>query len=103
MKFAVIKTGGKQYVVSENDEIVIDNLNADVDAMVTFDTLAQGDLEAETIEMGKPLLDIKVQGKVVENMKGDKIRVARYKSKTRYRKVTGFRPMLTRVKIVSIA
>lgn len=103
MKFAVIKTGGKQYVVSENDEIVIDNLNVDVDATVEFDTLAQGDMEAETIELGKPLLSVKVTGKVLENMKGEKLRVARYKAKTRYRKVTGFRPLLTRVKIVSIA
>ncbi len=102
MKFAVIKTGGKQYVVSENDEIVVDNLNIDVDSQVEFDTLAQGDLEQDTIELGSPLLDTKVKGLVVENMKGDKIRVARYKAKTRYRKVTGFRPMLSRVKITTV-
>lgn len=102
MKFAVIKTGGKQYVVSENDEVVVDNLNQDVDATIEFEKLAEGDVEAETITLGKPTLPTSVKGKVVENMKGDKIRVARYKSKTRYRKVTGFRPMLSRVKIVSL-
>ncbi len=102
MKFAVIKTGGKQYVVSENDEIVVDNLNIDVDSNVEFDKLAEGDLENETIELGSPLMESKVTGLVVENMKGDKLRVARYKAKTRYRKVTGFRPMLSRVKIVTV-
>jgi large subunit ribosomal protein L21 len=102
MKFAVIKTGGKQYIVSENDEVVVDNLNQDLDATVEFEKLAEGDSEAETITLGTPVLATSVKGKIVENMKGDKIRVARYKSKTRYRKVTGFRPMLSRVKIVSL-
>lgn len=102
MKFAVIKTGGKQYVVSENDEVVVDNLNQEVDADIEFEKLAEGDSEAETITLGTPVLATPVKGKVVENMKGDKIRVARFKAKTRYRKVTGFRPMLSRVKIVSL-
>ena len=102
MKFAVIKTGGKQYVVSENDEITVDNLNQETDAAVEFEKLAEGDLEKETIKLGNPTLKTKVKGTVVENLKGDKIRVARFKAKTRYRKVTGFRPHLSRVKITSV-
>lgn len=102
MKFAVIKTGGKQYIVKENDEIIVDNLNEDVKKTVEFDKLAEGDTEKVAIELGKPLLDSKVKATVVENMKGDKIRVARYKNKTRFRKVTGFRPMLSKVKITSV-
>ncbi len=99
MKFAVIKTGGKQYVVSENDEITVDNLNQDADSVVEFEKLAEGDLEKETIKLGTPTLSSKVKGKVIENVKGEKLRVARFKAKTRYRKVTGFRPQLSRVKI----
>lgn len=102
MKFAVIKTGGKQYVVSENDEITVDHLKQDANSIVEFEKLAEGDLEKETINLGKPSLKTKVKGTIVENLKGDKLRVARFKAKTRYRKVTGFRPMLTRVKITSI-
>lgn len=102
MKFAVIKTGGKQYIVKENDEIIVDNLNEDVKKTVEFDKLAEGDTEKVAIELGKPLLNSKVKATVVENMKGDKIRVARYKNKTRFRKVTGFRPMLSKVKITSV-
>ena len=102
MKFAVIKTGGKQYVVSENDEITVDNLNQEADSVVEFEKLAEGDFEKDAISLGTPFLKTKAKGKVVDNLKGDKIRVARFKAKTRYRKVTGFRPHLSRVKITSL-
>lgn len=103
MKFAVIKTGGKQYLVKENDEIYIDRLGREVNQEVEFETLACGDLEKQEIELGQPTLKSKIKGKVVENLKGEKIRVARFKAKSRYQKVRGFRPYLSRVKILKIA
>lgn len=102
MKFAVIRSGGKQYIVNEGDVVVVDNINADADSKIELETLAQGDDEKNTIELGTPLLDTKVKGTVLETLKGDKIRVARYKSKTRQRRVMGFRPLLTRIKIETI-
>ncbi|KXK12302.1 MAG: 50S ribosomal protein L21 [Microgenomates bacterium OLB23] len=102
MKFAVIQTGGKQYVVRKDDEITVDNLNVAQDADVEFETLAEGDDEKNDITLGKPFLTSKVKGKVLENVKGDKIRVARFKSKVRSRKVRGFRAALSRVKITTI-
>jgi len=102
MKFAVIQTGGKQYVVKKDDEITVDNLNLDVDADIEFDTLAEGDDEMHDITLGKPFLTSKVKGKIVDNVKGDKIRVARFKSKVRSRTVRGFRARLTKVKIISL-
>ena len=102
MKFAIIRAGGKQYFVHKDDEIVIDNVKQPQDAEVEFDTLAIGDAEKNTIELGTPVLKTKVKGKVLENGKGTKIRVARYKSKVRYRKVRGFRPTLSQVKITSL-
>jgi large subunit ribosomal protein L21 len=102
MKFAVIQTGGKQYIVKKDDEITVDNLNLVQDADVEFDTLAEGDDEKNEITIGKPFLASKVKGKVMENVKGDKIRVARFKSKVRSRKVRGFRASLSKVKIVSL-
>lgn len=102
MKFAVIQTGGKQYVVKADDEIIVDNLNLALDEEVVFETLAEGDDEKNDITVGKPFLTKKVKGKVLENVKGDKIRVARFKSKVRSRKVRGFRAQLTKVKIVSL-
>jgi large subunit ribosomal protein L21 len=102
MKFAIIRTGGKQYFVKKDDEIVIDNLKQDKDSEVEFETLAKGDLEANTVELGKPSLKSGVKGVVMENGKGTKVRVARFKAKVRYRKVRGFRATLSQVKITSI-
>lgn len=102
MKFAIIKTGGKQYLVKEGQELYVDRLHVAQDADIEFESLAQGDLEAKKITIGKPLLDAKVKGKIVENLKGDKIRVARFKAKSRYRKVLGFRALLSKIKIVNI-
>lgn len=102
MKFAVIETGGKQYLVKENDEIYIDRLDKKINEEMEFETLAQGDLEKEEIELGQPTLKSKVKGKVIENLKGNKIRVARFKAKIRYRRVRGFRPYLSKVKIIKI-
>ena len=102
MKFAIIKTGGKQYIVSEGEEITVDYLKKDTNEEIEFDSLAVGDLETKDIEMGRPFLKKKVKGKIVENFKGDKIRVARFKAKVRFRKVKGFRPMLSKVQILSI-
>lgn len=102
MKFAVIQTGGKQYVVSENTELTVDHINQEAGTQVEFVKLAQGDDEKNVVELGTPELKTKVMGTVVENLKGDKIRVARYKSKTRSRTVTGFRPMLSKIKITTL-
>lgn len=102
MKFAIIRTGGKQYLVKEQDEIFIDYLKKEKDDKVEFETLADGDLEKSTITLGKPVLKTKVKGKIIENLKGDKIRVAKFKAKSRYRRVRGFRPMLSKVKILTI-
>jgi large subunit ribosomal protein L21 len=101
-KVAVIKTGGKQYIAKENDLLVVDLLKAEKDAEFEFDAVATFDPEGD-VEIGMPLLDTKVKAKVIEHVLGDKIRIAKFKAKSRYRKVTGFRPKYTRVQIVSIS
>lgn len=102
MKYAVIKTGGKQYKVSEGDVIEIDRLTEEKDNKVVFDEVLL--LVSDTgVKVGKPsITGITVEGKVVDNIKGDKIRVSKYKSKVRYRRVTGFRASLSRIQIDKI-
>ncbi len=52
------------------------------------------------IEIGQPLVKkTKIKAKVLEHLKGEKIRVARFRAKSRYRKVKGFRPSLTKIQI----
>ncbi len=98
MKYAVIKTGGKQYKVSEGDIIEVDRLALEKDDKVNFDEVLLM-VNDGNVKIGKPFLTEKVEGKVLENIKGDKVRVSKFKAKVRYRKVMGFRASLTKVQI----
>lgn len=100
VKMAVVKTGGKQYLVQEGDEIIVDRLEAVEKADVDLETLAT--FEGEAVNLGAPSLTDKTKATVVAQVKGDKIRVAKFKAKVRYRRVQGFRPQLTKLKITKI-
>ena len=99
---AVIEVGGKQYLVQKNDELIVENLNRAAEETVEFPALLSFDSEKTDSEIGSPELKEKVTAKVIENIKGDKVRVAKFKAKVRYRKVRGFRPQLTKIKITAI-
>ena len=99
---AVVKTGGKQYLVKEGAEITVDRLANKEKEKVELETLLTFDEEGKAVDLGTPSLSKKVQAEVVSHSKGDKIRVARFKAKVRYRKVRGFRPQLTTLKIIKI-
>lgn len=102
-KMAVIKTGGKQYLVREEETIIVDRLPQKKGEVVDLPVLALFDNEKEDLEMGTPLLKKTVKAEVIDDdLKGEKIRVARFKAKVRYRRVKGFRPRLTKIKIVKI-
>jgi len=101
VKYGIIKTGGKQYTVRQGSEIYVDRIDEEVGKEIVLETLATF-TDDGAIELGKPLLKVGVTGKIVEQLKGEKIRVARFKAKVRYRKVRGFRPQLTKVQIIKI-
>jgi large subunit ribosomal protein L21 len=100
--FAVVEIAGKQYKVGLHDVLEVDHIESEVGKSLVFDKIlmiADGD----NTQIGTPYIDKNaVTAKVVEQLKGDKIHVMRYKSKVRYRKHIGFRPMLTKLEIVSI-
>ncbi len=100
-KLAVIKTGGKQYLVKESDEIIVEKVSGD-NKKLELETLAKIDTEKGTIDLGTPSLKEATKAELLESVKGDKIRVARFKAKVRYRKVKGFRAQLSKIKIVKI-
>ncbi len=100
--YAVVQTGGKQYVVKEDDTLVVDRLEGKENTTLELPILATFDNEKGTIELGSPLLSKKTKVQVVAHIRGDKIRVAKFKAKVRYRKVKGFRAQLTKLKIVKI-
>ncbi len=103
-KIAVIKTGGKQYVVKEKQQIKVEKLPVKEKNKVVFDkVLLVADESAKSVKIGGPLVKgAKVEAQVLEQGRDKKIRVTHYKSKTRQHKVYGHRQPFTKVKIVSI-
>ncbi len=103
MKYAVLQTGGKQYKVSEGSEIEVDKIEAEAGSDLKFDKvllLAQDGV----FQLGRPHLEgVLISAKVVEQKKGKKIRVAKFKAKARYRNVTGHRQHLTKLQITKIS
>ncbi len=100
MKIAVIKTGGKQYKVSQGQIIKIEKINDIVGNNIKFNTLMIAD--DDRLDLGKPSLGEKVEGKILEQGRSKKISVIKYKSKTRYRRNVGHRQPFTKVEITKI-
>ena len=101
MKKAVIKVGGKQFIVSEKETLLVDLLpqgtkELGLDALMLID--------GDKVEVGTPIVKgVKVSAKVVDELvKGEKIRVIRYKAKKRVHKENGHRQKYTKIEITSI-
>jgi large subunit ribosomal protein L21 len=102
MAYAVVESGGKQYVAREGETFDIDRLKVEVGSEIVFDrvllTADDGD-----VRIGNPLVDgASVKAKVTGQIKGPKILVFRYKPKIRYRRRQGHRQPYTRVTIETI-
>ena len=100
---ATIETGGKQYNVKEGDKINIEKLEGEAGGKVVFDKVLLCD-DGKQIKVGNPYLSgIKVEGEIVEQFRGKKVDIIKYKAKKRYRKKQGHRQNLTEVKIAKIS
>lgn len=101
-QFAIIKTGGKQYKVAEGDVLSVEKLEHEGDKVVFDEVLLWTD--EKDIKVGKPFIPgAKVEAKVIEEGKGKKKMVFRFKAKTRQRKKKGHRQPYTRVQITKIS
>ena len=100
--FAVVRTGGKQYRVAENDVIVVEKLAGDAgEVIVLGDILAVGDDKAQTI--GTPTVSgASVAAQVLEQTRGDKIIVFKKKRRQGYRRKRGHRQELTALRVTEI-
>jgi large subunit ribosomal protein L21 len=102
MKYAVVKTGGKQYKISEGDILEVERLSLGDEKEISFDDVLLYTADG-VVRVGTPMLSgIEIKATVLGQIKGKKIRVAKYKAKVRYRRVTGHRQLLTKVQISSI-
>jgi large subunit ribosomal protein L21 len=99
--YAIVKAGGRQEKVEVGDTVTVDRMEAAVGATVSFPALLLVDGATVTTDSAA-LAAIKVTGEVLEETKGPKIDILRYKNKTGHRRRQGFRAKLTRVKITAI-
>ena len=102
MSIAVIKTGGKQYLVKPGDKLKVEKI-ADASgkegATVAVDVLMIGDEKTGKAQVGTPTLDKKIDLKLVGEGRGKKIKIVKYKNKTRYHRVAGHRQAYAEVEV----
>lgn len=102
MTYAIIQLQGKQHRVTVGDQLIVDRLeNEDNTRLVVTDVLLTN-VDAK-ITLGRPFVKAaSVELQVVEKTKGEKIRVFKYKSKSRYRKTRGHRQAQTLVTVTAV-
>ncbi len=99
---AVIKTGGKQYLVKKGDKIKIEKLEGKEGSEINFTDVLLLEKDKK-VEIGKPIIkDTKVVAKILEQGKGKKIIIFKYKAKKRYKKKAGHRQPFTEIEIKDI-
>lgn len=100
--YAIIRTGGKQYRVSEGDVLNVEKLNVEEGQEVVFDEVLTVVNDGD-VKVGAPTVaGAKVTAKVAKQGKADKIFVFKYRAKSNYRKRQGHRQPFTQVEITSI-
>ncbi len=99
---AVAVVGGKQHLLHEGDVIKVANLNQEPGKRIDdFEVLLYG--RGKEFFFGTPVLkDVKIEAEVLENFKGKKLDVIKFKAKSRYRKKIGYRSKLTKIKVLKI-
>jgi large subunit ribosomal protein L21 len=102
MKFAVIETGGKQYIVTPGQKLKIEKLEGEAGSTVSF-THVLMTADGDSVNIGAPYLEgAKAEGKILRTARAKKQIVFKYHSKTRYRKKKGHRQPFTEVEITKI-
>lgn len=102
MKYAIVKTGGKQYKVSKDSVIEVERLVYKPGEKFTLSEVLLYAADGN-IKLGKPKVKgLAVKAEVLEHFKGEKLRIAKFKAKAKYRRVTGHRQYLTKIKILDI-
>ncbi|MDE0291991.1 MAG: 50S ribosomal protein L21 [Candidatus Dadabacteria bacterium] len=101
---AVIKTGGKQYIVKPGDVIDIEKISGEPGEEVNFEEVLLVSADGEDVKVGSPVVEnARVEGRIVKQKRGEKIVVFKFKRRKGYRKKAGHRQNLTSVEITSIS
>jgi large subunit ribosomal protein L21 len=100
--YAVIETGGKQYRVAPGDVIQVETLPGDVNSEVEFDRVLAVFRDSNELLTGAALGQARVKGTIVEQDRGDKVLVFKFKRKKQYKRTIGHRQNYTQVRVSEI-
>lgn len=101
--YAVVKIGGHQYKVAENDTIYVNRINSEDDSITLDEVLLVKD-DKGGVKVGKPTIEgAKVEAKIVDHLKADKVIVFKKKRRKGYRVKNGHRQPITRLQIEKIS
>jgi large subunit ribosomal protein L21 len=102
MSFAVIATGGKQYLVAKGEKVQVEKLEGAAGDKITFDKVL-ATISDKDYQLGKPLVKgATVEGTITKQGRGKKIEVLKYKAKSKYRRKIGHRQAYTEIEITKI-
>jgi len=99
--YAIVKTGGKQYRVEKGQTLLVERLPDEAGAQIALEPVLYR--SEDTIFDADGLKNVKVEGKVLEHVRGEKLRVFKFKPKRGYKRRTGHRQELTRIEITGIS
>jgi large subunit ribosomal protein L21 len=101
--YAIIECGGKQYRAEKGGTLVVDRLPADEGEKVNLRAVMfRGDGDDGVVTSGGDLEKVKVEAKVAEHLRGEKIKIFKYKAKKGYRKRAGHRSELTKLEVTEV-
>jgi large subunit ribosomal protein L21 len=98
--YAIVKTGGKQYRVSEGETLLVERLPVDDGA--TFELQPLLYVDGDDVVDGEGLAKVSVKARVVAHERGPKLRIVKFKPKRGYKRHNGHRQDLTRIEVTSI-
>jgi large subunit ribosomal protein L21 len=99
--YAIVETGGKQYRAEKGSTLLVDRLPDDEGAKVTLRPVMYRADKQVVLEPGE-LEKVKVEAKVAEHLRGDKVRIFKYKPKKGYRRRAGHRSELTKLEVTDV-
>ena len=100
--YAVVKTGGKQYVVRPNDELKVEKLEAEANSEVILNDVLMVAAD-DKVTIGTPLVkNAKVKAQVLEHGKHKKVRIIKFKRRKHHDKHQGHRQLFTKIKVLEV-
>ena len=99
--YAIVKTGGKQYKVAPGDKLNVEKLDAEVGSEVELTAICIVDGDKVEADPAKAA-ETKVTAKVIEQVRGEKQLVFKFKKRKNYKKMRGHRQYLTRIQVESV-